>query len=67
MDNQVYKMMPLIPAMTEPAEQAVCRQPHRALTTNQSAQFLQTAFGHNIEYFCFFNCLLDRERGKALL
>ena len=32
------------------------------LTTKQPAQIAQTAFSHNIEYFCFLRCLLDRGR-----
>ena len=31
-------------------------------TTKQPAQIAQTAFGHNIDYFCFLRCLLDRVR-----
>nr|DAF37781.1 MAG TPA: hypothetical protein [Caudoviricetes sp.] len=36
------------------------------LTTKQPAQIAQTAFSHNIEYFCFLRCLLDRGRVKVL-
>ncbi|WP_418618710.1 hypothetical protein, partial [Ruminococcus sp.] len=36
------------------------------LTTKQPAQIAQTAFSHNIEYFCFLRCLLDRGRVKRV-
>ena len=36
------------------------------LTTKQPAQIAQTAFSHNIEYFCFLRCLLDRGRVKIV-
>jgi len=30
--------------------------------TKQPAQILQTAFGKNVEYFCFLRYLLDKEQ-----
>jgi len=34
------------------------------LITKQPAQIAQIAFGHFVEYFCFFLCPLDRGRVK---